>query len=189
MDWGVMSIYIGYKLLEIISKLTNLCSISWSTLHIYFINLIKFTEGHFDLLFMRWVSYSRQKDFPLDFCLNSSYVPRTMELDTLVCIINAPMTQHSFIFTSTLSYQKTYTRTRKSRSLSLPHIPTLCSLTLCSPITVAEIAISRQLPQIGFLNWWQTQRSAHCGAQFVLELQLRPASLPPYNYAERMKCT
>lgn len=117
-----MSISIGYKLLEIISKWTNLGSISWSTLHIYFINIIKFI-GHFDLLFMHWVSYSRQKDLPLHFCLNSSYVPRTMELDTLVCIINAPMTQHSFIFTSTLSYQKTYTRTRKSRSLSLPHIP------------------------------------------------------------------
>lgn len=69
---------------------------------------------------MHWVLYSRQTDFLLDFCLNFSYVARTMELDTLVCIINAPMTQHSFTFTSTLSYQKTYTRTRKSRSLSLP---------------------------------------------------------------------
>lgn len=150
-------------------------------------------------MIMHWVLYSRQTDFSLDFCLNFSYVARTMELDTLVCIINAPMTQHSFTFTSTLSYQKTYTRTRKSRSLSLPLSLSLSltpslwlCLTLCSPITVAEIAISRQLPQIGFLNWWQTQRSAHCGAQFVLELQqkqLRPGCLPPYNYAERMKCT
>lgn len=56
------------------------------------------------------------------------------------------------------------TRTRKSRSLSLAPLALSLPLSLCSPITVAEIAISRQLPQIGFLNWWQTQRSAHCGA-------------------------
>lgn len=88
-----------------------------------------------------------------------------MELDTLVCIINAPMTQHSFTFTSTLSYQrKTYNKNPQVTLAFAGPLTLALSFSLCSPITVAEIAISRQLPQIGFLNWWQTQCSAHCGA-------------------------
>lgn len=89
-----------------------------------------------------------------------------MELDTLVCIINAPMTQHSFTFTSTLSYQrKTYNKNPQvTLAFAGPPLSHSLSVSFCSPITVAEIAISRQLPQIGFLNWWQRQRSAHCGA-------------------------